>query len=255
MRRLIILALLAVLTTACNIPSISMRLNRDLSGDNTVIVAVPNRNDCPSILTATNPTIEENLRTLQARENQSGTEMVFGRYSEGGLTGFRIIYPFKTPSTIPLQIQNIKEVMSLSDTNFQFPTISVPQPTENQFSTTYNVEVKLNPSDLLLTSGDCTLENMTFSLTMPGAITSYSPDSSQANVSVQKLGDTTVEWTLGKADEMFTLMAQSSIITGTPPVPEPSPSILDKLLDNIVPILIFLTAVIGLITAIVKWRS
>jgi len=236
------LVLLVGLATACNVSSISTVVKEGASGTNTVIVAVPNKDDCPSLLTTTRPSIEEKLTTLRTVEHNLGTKMDFETYNGDGLIGFQILYPFQSSAEISLQFDHVKEAMYLP-VRYPMPTIVI-QSQEDQFTKTLTVTVYINPSKLLPIDGDCLVDHMKYTLTTPWSIQSYSPNTNQPNLSVNKTGDTSVEWTLAKTDQTFTLRADSSIIKETPPPPF---SLGNFIKANIKEILLVIAAIIGLI--------
>ncbi len=222
-RFLLVIILLTLSTTiGCNLASISTRVNENNSGTNTVIVAVPNKGDCPSLLTTGK--VEDGLKQLRTEERNLGNAMDYSSYTSGGLIGFRILYPFNTPEQIPLQFTRVQKAMNIPS-HIQMPMIDISPVREDAFQKTWSVKVTLNSNDMLFTSGDCPVTGMTYAVTMPERITSFSPNTDQTGISVRRQSDTTVEWTLQKQNRAVILQAQAVRVKAFTPTPIPPPSI------------------------------
>lgn len=111
MTRRCLLLVLTALLSSCSVSEVEVRLNEDLSGTFTTILAASRENEnCQSAPKALQDLVAETVK------NDPGLvdELTLSPYNDGKLGGVQTTFDFGSPSEIPLRIGQLQR-LNLSD--------------------------------------------------------------------------------------------------------------------------------------------
>ncbi|HEY5622533.1 MAG TPA: toll/interleukin-1 receptor domain-containing protein [Gammaproteobacteria bacterium] len=242
-------SLAAVLLSACSVDEVAIRLNRDLSGQFTTIMAVDLQNEDFNCRPAAGD-LRDYVTELVALDPQLQGVLQYSAYNDNEVGGVRTVFRFDSPDDIPLrigQLQNLpREQRDEDEANSAFSELmeqfdSIPVDFESQIlpvrsvdgERIYEAEFSGDPSVLLTynlfaddPSTHCTRDALTFNVTMPTTVVDFSPVTGRA--SATQVNASTVSWNVPREGGEVVLRIRATEpdpdwVPPRPPDPIPAP--------------------------------
>ena len=270
------LVFITFLVGACSVSEVDIRLNKDLSGRFTTILAV-NR-EIESCAKAPRG-LQDLVKDVVSRDADLATVLLHSPYNVGRLGGVRTAFDFATPDDISIRIgqiqrlnlageeedeeselqEQMRELLAQADSlPVDFQHLISPSRHEDG-RTIWTAEFRGDPGVLAnLNFGDdpsshCSPTSIKFLVTMPAQIIEFSPKSGRATA-IQR-GTHTVEWQIPREGGEVVLKISAAELdpeSATESATD-SPGWTD--LQTWIIFATFLTALIGVLTAWKKFRS
>ncbi|MEM6359407.1 MAG: hypothetical protein AAF731_04910, partial [Bacteroidota bacterium] len=213
-KRTFVFVLVIILFSGCGLRMVEVILEEDLSGKSIVVVGVSNQPKYGKIPSHTEKCIDE-LNSLKQRAQDfarsrtaRGDKVEIVDYRDNRTVGFEIIMDFKEPDQVFNNLSLLHEALTgkiLKRTAFNFKVENKHEGKIREWITRTQFNTK-GAENIL--SSDCGVSGTEYTITMPGEIVYYAPNSDSTNVLERSAN--TITWPITSSSISFNLFLAKS---------------------------------------------